>query len=131
MSGYVDTVLVSGEAVLYRGRPPLWAPFWVILVGILLAVVVIGLFMLIGVWIHYTSTEFAVTSKRIIAKFGFLRRRTIEINLPKVESLQVEQGIWGRMLDYGTVIVHGTGSSIEPIVNVKSPLAFRNAFVQA
>ena len=131
MGSYVDQVLVSGETVVYRGRLSLWPQFWQIVLGVILIPLLIGIVILVSLWIRYRTTELAITSKRIIAKHGLIKRETIEINLPKVESLQVEQSVWGRVFDYGTVIVHGTGSSTEPIVNVKAPLRFRNAFVEA
>src|SRR5687768_18417869 len=110
MASYVDSVLISGESVLHRGHVSLWPHTWKILLGIVLLPVGLGLVFLAWVWIVYKTTEIAITNKRIIAKFGFISRSTIEINLPKVESVQVDQGVMGRMLDYGTIIVAGAGT---------------------
>ncbi|MDA0782016.1 MAG: PH domain-containing protein [Rickettsiales bacterium] len=55
------------------------------------------------------STEIAVTNKRIIVKYGLMSRCTIELNLSKIESVSVNQGIMGRFLSYGTVTINGTG----------------------
>ena len=104
-------MLISGESVLHRGRVSLWPHAWKIVLGIvLLPVLGLGLVLLAWVWIIYSTTEIAITNKRIIAKFGFISRSTIEINLPKVESVQVDQSVMGRMLDYGTVVFSGAGT---------------------
>ena len=131
MASYVESVLISGEAVLHRGRVSLWPHAWKIVLGILLLPVVIGLAILIWVFIIYKTTEIAITNKRIIAKFGFISRSTTEINLPKVESLQVDQGVMGRMLDYGTIVVAGAGMPNLRIPGVADPLRFRRHFMEA
>lgn len=78
-----------------------------------------------------STTELAVTSKRVVAKSGLIRRHSIELNLSKVESLQVEQGILGRMLGYGTITVNGTGGVRTPIKKIDRPLEFRRNAVAA
>lgn len=132
MASYVDTVLISGESVLHRGHVSLWPHTWKIVLGIvLLPLFGLGLVFLIWVWILYKTTEIAITNKRIIAKFGFISRSTIEINLPKVESVQVDQGVIGRMLDYGTIIVAGAGTPNLSIPGAADPLEFRKHFMEA
>src|SRR5262245_4043199 len=73
------------------------------------------------------TTEIAVTSQRVILKRGLIRRDTIEINMPKVESVDVRQPVVGRLLNYGTVIVRGTGGSFNPLAFVSAPLPLRRA----
>ena len=132
MASYVDTVLISGESVLHRGHVSLWPHAWKIVLGIvLLPLFGLGLVFLVWVWILYKTTEIAITNKRIIAKFGFISRSTIEINLPKVESVQVDQGVMGRMLDYGTIIVAGAGTPNLSIPGAADPLEFRKHFMEA
>jgi uncharacterized membrane protein YdbT with pleckstrin-like domain len=132
MASYVDSVLISGESVLHRGHVSLWPHAWKILLGIvLLPLFGLGLVFLAWVWILYKTTELAITNKRIIAKFGFISRSTIEINLPKVESVQVDQGVMGRMLDYGTIIVAGAGTPNLSIPGAADPLEFRKHFMEA
>ncbi len=77
------------------------------------------------------STEIAVTTRRLIVKHGLVQRKTIEVNIQRVESLQVEQSVWGRLLNHGTLVVAGTGTSHAPIEGIADPMAFRRAFVQA
>jgi uncharacterized membrane protein YdbT with pleckstrin-like domain len=81
-------------------------------------------------YVRIKSTELAVTSKRLIVKHGFIRRSTIEINLNKVESIQVDQELLGRMLNFGTLVISGTGTSHAPIAGIADPMAFRKAFIQ-
>jgi uncharacterized membrane protein YdbT with pleckstrin-like domain len=76
--------------------------------------------------IRRTTTEFAITDRRVIYKTGILRRHTMEINRSKVETVGVDQSILGRILGYGTVIVRGTGGSFEPIPFIGEPLLFRS-----
>ncbi len=59
-------------------------------------------------------------------KRGFIRRHTIEMHLDKVESIDVDQSIMGRILNYGDILIRGVGVGIEPLTNIDSPIAFRN-----
>ena len=61
-------------------------------------------------WYDQWITEMAVTDRRIIYKRGLIRRMTAEMNIEKVESVSVGQSILGRILDYGTIDVRGTGA---------------------
>ena len=128
---YIDDSLVAGETVLHRGRVSWWSQAGLVVLGVLLLVVVVGLFFLVAAWIKVHSTELAITNRRVIAKFGFIKRDTVEINLEKVEALRVEQGFWGRMLNFGTILMTGTGGSIEPIPDIADPLVFRRKFMEA
>jgi uncharacterized membrane protein YdbT with pleckstrin-like domain len=79
--------------------------------------------------IRRQTTEIVVTDRRIIFKEGFIRRRTMEMNLSKVETVDVIQGIWGRIFDYGSIIIRGVGSSYEPLRMIANPLALRTAII--
>ncbi len=83
----------------------------------------------VRVTILQSTTEFVVTDKRVIYKRGWISRRTEEINITKVESVDVDQDVPGRILGYGTVSVRGTGGSWEPLRMVSNPLGLRNAIV--
>jgi uncharacterized membrane protein YdbT with pleckstrin-like domain len=80
----------------------------------------------LAAFVRRATTEFVVTDHRVIYKRGLLARHTLEMNRTKVESVDVDQSIWGRFLGYGTVIVRGTGGSLEPIRKVSDPLTFRS-----
>jgi uncharacterized membrane protein YdbT with pleckstrin-like domain len=140
VGNYVEHNLIAGEQVVYETRihPIVFlSPAVFILLGIGLGgfgipqagVVVLGfgVLMLIGAWIRQWSSEFAVTNRRVIVKVGFISRRTIEINMSKVESVEVNQDIFARLFNYGTIVVIGTGGTKEPFALIDDPLAFRRA----
>ena len=128
---YIDDSLIEGEKIIHRARVSWWSQFGLLLIGVVLLVVVVGLFFIIAAWINVRSTEIAITNRRVIAKFGFIKRDTVEINLEKVEALRVEQGFLGRMLNYGTVFISGAGTSVAPIRDIADPLVFRRKFMEA
>ena len=128
---YIDDSLIEGEAIIHRARVSWWSQFGLLLLGVVLLVVVVGLFFLVAAWVNVRSTEIAITNRRIIAKFGFIKRHTVEINLEKVEALRVEQGVLGRMLNYGTLFISGAGTSVAPLANIADPLVFRRKFMEA
>jgi len=131
MASYVDNNLLAEEKVLHRAHTSLWSLAPMILLGVLLLVLVVGLFFLIAAWIRYRTTEFAVTDRRIIAKTGLMSRRTVEMFLDKVESLNVEQSVPGRIFGYGTVTIRGTGATSETFGNISAPLDLRKHFMEA
>jgi uncharacterized membrane protein YdbT with pleckstrin-like domain len=92
--------------------------------GVLL---IIASLVFLGEYIRRACTEIVVTDHRIIYKRGVIARHTVEMNISKIETVDVDQGLGGRLLDYGTILVKGTGESIEPLRHIASPLAIRNA----
>lgn len=132
MSSYVDGVLISGEHVIYRARISLWSLWLPILLGaITLPLFGIGLLFWLWAWITYATTELAITNKRVIAKSGLIQRRTIEMFLEKIESIQVDQSVTGRLFDFGSVIISGTGVHSAPFRNISDPLMLRKNFMMA
>src|SRR5580692_7227352 len=81
----------------------------------------------IPAFIRRSSCEFAVTSKRVVVKVGFLRRHSTEILLRQVEGITVDQGLLGRIFGFGTIVVEGTGSDRTPYKGISSPMEFRLA----
>ncbi len=131
MASYVEGALVADEKIVHEGRISLWSLWHLIALGILTLPIVIGLFFLGQAYIRYKTTELAITSKRVMIKTGFMRRSTMEINLNKVESIQVDQAVMGRMFNFGTLIIAGTGSTHAPIPGISDPIEFRKAFIGA
>ena len=132
MASYVDSVLISVETVLHRGRVSLWPHAPKTILGILmLPLFGLGLILLLWVFVIYKTTEIAITNKRVIAKFGFIGRRTVEINLQKIESIQVDQNVLGRVLRYGTVDIAGAGTPSLTVPGIADPLQFRKRFMEA
>ncbi|MEI9988356.1 MAG: PH domain-containing protein [Aliidongia sp.] len=130
MASYVEESLVTNEHVVYTGALSKWPYFFRIILGIILAPILIGFIILIDLAIKFRATELAVTNRRVIAKFGVFRRKTFELNVDRVEAIQVDQGIWGRMLGYGTLRIAGAGN-FDPIPNVSAPMAFKKAVLES
>jgi uncharacterized membrane protein YdbT with pleckstrin-like domain len=138
---YVREILRPNEKIRARGRIH-WIIYvpgiaFLIVAGIAAAMnqtsaasdwicAIIGLLLLLKAWIRQWTTEIAVTNARVIYKTGLIRRDTAEMNMNKVESVVVNQSILGRLLDYGTITIRGTGSSIENLKQIRSPIALRN-----
>lgn len=136
---YVDRNLLQGEEVVYRARLHLVIfalPAGIAALGLVLAVVVASwtvaiAFVVLAIviafprYIRFVTSEFAVTNKRVIAKVGLVYRRTLELVLAKVETIGVEQSIMGRVFNYGTIVVTGTGGTKEPFKDIANPLEFR------
>ena len=150
--GYVNDNLITGEAITYRARlhwlhfvkPTLIGLtiialsaflFYIANLGNVLsgqatfligvAVLLIAAFPVLAATLTWHSAEFAVTNKRVILKTGFIESKTAEMFLNKIESVGVDQSIVGRILDYGTIVIRGTGGSLEPFHRVSAPLEFR------
>ena len=87
-------------------------------------VLVAAIFFGVGI-VRRGATEMAVTNKRVIVKSGLAHRRTIELLLPRIESIAIEEPALGRILGYGTVIVRGTGGTPEVFPQIARPLEFR------
>ena len=81
--------------------------------------------------IHYFNSEYGITNKRVLIKTGFIQRDSLEIFLQKIEAVHVVQSIMGRIFNYGTIIIIGTGGSKDPFYNVPDPLKFRNMIQQS
>ena len=135
--GYIESNLLPDEAIVYKAKLH-WIVFWksiaLIVLGLIflliqpiiaVIVVAIGVFALLPPLIDYATSEFGVTNKRVIIKIGFLRRRTLELLLKHVEAISVDQTVTGRILNYGSVTLTGTGGVREVFDNISKPLEFR------
>lgn len=151
MGIYIDSVIGKDEQVLHQAKISMTSYWLVWLIGGLLtfsgignilialfsadmpigigvAILLIGGLFIAAPVIAKHTTELAITNRRIIAKFGLISRSTFELNLAKIESIRVEQSILGRILNYGDVLVIGTGGSKEPIPRIAHPLEFRRRY---
>lgn len=91
------------------------------------ALALVAVVLLIQQWFHSWVTEIAVTNRRVIYKKGLIQRETTEMNMDKVESVQIDQSILGRMLDYGNVTIHGTGEGFKTLRTIANPIELRNS----
>ena len=108
-------ILVS----LFTERFSAW---WIVGVILLLA----ALSMSLRAWFERWTTEVLVTDRRVIYVRGFIQRHTVEIDMDKIESVEVDQSMMGRALNYGNVTIRGTGQTFEPLREIDRPIAFRN-----
>jgi uncharacterized membrane protein YdbT with pleckstrin-like domain len=140
---YIDDNLLTGEDVVYRTKlhPIIFAPaVLVVFVGFVIALAfsqtlglvvgVIGVVMGTVALVRYNSSEFAVTNRRIIAKFGALGRNSLDVQLNRVEGIDVEQSALGRVFDYGTIGVRGVGGSEDVFPGIAAPLELRKQVEQ-
>jgi uncharacterized membrane protein YdbT with pleckstrin-like domain len=152
---YYEKVLQPGEQVKFVGRLHWIVHKHALLCGamaIVLAIVALvafgdsnnvrsvalvgsGIFLALAIasfassWFRQITTEIVVTDKRIIHKVGWISRRTEEMNITKVETVDVRQGMLGRIFGYGTVLIIGIGGGWEPLTRMASPLELRNSIV--
>jgi uncharacterized membrane protein YdbT with pleckstrin-like domain len=150
MGRYIDDILQPGEKVLYSTNAH-WVFYWPAITAWILAIVlfflsraattegvvllclsaaavvaIVALYWTSRAWFHRWTTETDVTNLRVIHKTGFIKRRTFEMSLDKVESVDVNQSILGRIMNYGDVTVRGVGEGAETIRTIASPLDFRS-----
>lgn len=151
MGRYIDDILQPGEKVLYSTNahwifhlPGILA--WIVALAFLVlsrsttsdtlillclaaaaVVALAALYWTAKAWFHRISTETDVTNLRVVHKTGFITRKTFEMSLDKVESVDVDQSIMGRILNYGDVTILGVGEGKQKIETIASPLAFRNS----
>jgi len=150
---YVDRHLTTDETVVFRTRlhPVVFAGtafFALCVIGIVvlivarndlpaqsvrllwLAGVVIALGSFVTPVLRWRTSEFAVTTSRVLVKIGLVSVHTLELMLPKVEAIGVDQPIAGRILGYGTLRIVGTGGTVEEFARVARPDALRDAVVR-
>lgn len=81
-------------------------------------------YWLIGSYITHQTSEYGITNRRVLMKMGWIRRNSLEIYLEKIEAVNVYQSVLGRLLNYGTITVIGTGGTSDPFFYVPQPLGF-------
>ena len=140
----LDRHLLPGERVVHRARP-----HWVMFLGPLLlaaaglafggalqyaagdywyaggGVAGLALMLALPAMLRYATSQYAVTDKRVLARMGILERRSLETLLSKIEAIEVQQNLTGRLLGYGTITITGTGGTEEALERIAAPLEFR------
>lgn len=110
MAGIDPTLVANTNRLLY----------WIGIIGVIGTLVTT-----VAACINYFTSEFGITNKRVLMKEGFINRTSLEIYLPKIESVKVEQNILARGLEYGSIIICGVGGSKDIFKNIPYPLEFR------
>lgn len=157
---YIEASLVPGETVVYQTRLHWIVMLRHILLGLVLlaaggallsyvleqprmgntgeqvakggaaALLVCGIVAIIAGAVRRNATEMAVTTRRVVVKLGLMNRKTIEMLLNKIETIEVSEPMAGRMLGYGSITMIGTGGTSEPFHKISHPLQFRGAVQQ-
>jgi uncharacterized membrane protein YdbT with pleckstrin-like domain len=147
---YIDKILQPGETVLYSGKLH-WIVYIPAMIMALAALAASGAFTQMtsgptnmswlivslacwlgaavtfaSAWFRRWTTEIDVTDRRIVYKRGLINRHTVEMNMDKVATVDVDQSVLGRILNYGDITIHGIGSISEPLRGIDAPLDFRN-----
>jgi uncharacterized membrane protein YdbT with pleckstrin-like domain len=143
---YIDRHLLDGETIVFRTRLH-WILFlWPVLLAAVLAVlaalvyanangarpvavvpIALAAALVLGAYIRRQSSDFAVTNKRVMLKVGVFSTRSIELMLGKIEAIAVDQSLAGRLLDFGDIVVTGSGGTREAFTRIEAPLDFRRA----
>jgi uncharacterized membrane protein YdbT with pleckstrin-like domain len=157
---YIEATLVPGESVVYQTRlhwivmlrhillalllfavsaallaylhhrPQLGNTSEHVTEGAAVALLVFGLVAIVMGAVRRNATEMAVTSRRVVVKQGLMNRKTIEMLLNKIETIEVSEPVVGRMLGYGSITIIGTGGTSEPFHKIAHPLQFRSEVQQ-
>lgn len=118
MGSYVNNHLIKDEKVAFETRLH-WTTIFTLK----------SLFTLsLAFWFDRWLSEFVITNRRIIIKTGFIARETFEMNLSKIESVNVDQSVFGRIFNFGSMTIIGSGGTRETFHKISRPLAFRKAF---
>lgn len=120
---YIDESLSTGEEI-----SGLFEQHWVVRIPMVLWLLLVITFPLaIYEYLRLRYTELGVTNKRVIYKTGIISRKSEEMKLASIETVEIDQGILGRMLGYGNIHVSGRGISDVVLRNVKDPMAVKRA----
>ena len=123
---YIEESLSDGEEIVdvFKFHWTKWALVWLwVLLGVPTAG--IGFFIALYLFLKYRGTEHGLTNKRVIFKTGIISRNTDEMKLDSIETVEIEQGVWGRILGFGTVEITGRGVSGLQFVSIDDPLAVK------
>jgi uncharacterized membrane protein YdbT with pleckstrin-like domain len=148
---YIKSTLMSDEKLTYLTKPH-WMVFYPVILWVMISIFallvaklheqlflfgtsfyglislvsfVVTMYYAISALITYYASEYGITNKRVLMKTGFIRRDSLEVLLDRVESIYVEQSTLGRIFNYGTVVIAGTGGSKDPFYFIPAPLEFR------
>ncbi|MEP6939641.1 MAG: PH domain-containing protein [Rudaea sp.] len=124
--GYLDESLAPGERIVARFALH-WTAKGRLFLGIVLIPVVVGIAITLYEWMRLRAIELGVTTHRVVTKRGVVARETEEIRLTAIETIDLHQSAWGRLLGYGDVRVTGRGESALLFERVADPVGVKRA----
>ena len=98
--------------------------FWTIL--LLISMPFFGVY----VFVMKKTSELSLTSRRVVSKWGIVFRKTNELLLDRIEGVQVDQSVFGRLLGYGTLTFSGVGTTLLRVKWVQQPMDFRRSYME-
>ena len=124
---YISSTLTQGEQIVKEGKFPWIYTFvaWFCLLTVILSPVWLGMV------IYRRTTEIALTNRRLILKKGWIARTTDEINLNRLEEVNLQQPVLGRILNYGKLVCKGTGAGEIKFPTIAKPVEFRKLVQEA
>ncbi|MBO9664134.1 PH domain-containing protein [Dokdonella sp.] len=125
---YLDESLAPGESIVARFELH-WTAKWRLIVFLVLAIPTLGLALLGALyeWIRLRSIEQGVTNRRVVRKTGIVSRITEELRLASIETIDLRQSAWGRLLGYGDVVLTGRGESAMIFARLAAPIDAKRA----
>jgi PH (Pleckstrin Homology) domain-containing protein len=129
---YLDESLAPGESIVARFELH-WTAKWRLIVYLLLAIPTLGIALLAALyeWIRLRSIEMGVTNRRVVRKTGIVSRQTEELRLASIETIDLRQTTWGRVLGYGDVVLTGRGESAMVFQRLAHPLEAKRSIESA
>ena len=133
MASFIENSLVSGETVEQKAGVSWLSQFWLYLLAVFFmtntyTMIFSALLILLAI-MNISNTELAITNKKVIGRTGFLKKESVDMPIDRLESINIEQGLIGRILGYGKVKINGIGGNTVTIPFIKGPFAFRKAAI--
>ena len=129
---YLDESLAPGETIVARFDLH-WTAKWRLIVYLLLAIPTLGIALIAAIyeWLRLRSIEMGVTNRRVVRKTGIVSRETAELRLASIETIDLRQTTWGRVLGYGDVVLTGRGESAMLFQRLARPLDAKRSIESA
>ena len=129
--GYIEQSLGASEELVAKARFHWWYTVKAVLALVFLGIFIVGIVIFFSMMIRKWTTEIGVTTHRFVEKTGLFTLTTNEIALQNIEGVKVVQSFWGRMLNYGTLRIEGTGVDAVQLPTIADPIALRRAIETA
>ena len=130
MSDYLQESLAPGETIVARFYLH-WTAKGRLYLGLVLSLVIIGIPLAVYEWLRLRAIEMGVTTHRVVRKTGIVGRQTEEVRLSAIETVDLLQTAWGRLLGYGTVRITGRGESNMLLERVADPVGVKRSIETA
>ena len=118
---YLEQSLSDGEKVVAVFRQHWITRLWMVLWILLIVTIPLAIYE----WLRLRTMEHAVTNKRVVYKRGIVSRHTEEMKIGSIETVEIDQGIWGRILGFGDIKVTGKGISDVTFRRMDDPMGVK------